>query len=69
MTVLRVLFANKDPLLMYHMMKGGGEAIPYQTTVEFLEYLDVWEAIKAQGELEARQEHENKMREQQQRKR
>jgi hypothetical protein len=51
------------------MMKGGGEAIPYQTTVEFLEYLDVWEAIKAQGELEARQEHENKMREQQQRKR
>lgn len=66
---MRVLFANKDPLLMYHMMKGGGEAIPYLTTVEFLEYLDVWEAIKAQGELEARQEHENKMREQQQRKR
>lgn len=66
---MRVIFANKDPLLIYHMMKGGGESIPYQTTVEFLEYLDVWEAIKAQGELEARQEHENKMREQQQRKR
>lgn len=64
MTILRIIFANKDPLLMYHMLTGGGEFIPYKTADEFLEYLDVYEAIKDQGALEQKQEHEKQMREQ-----
>ena len=58
MTILRIIFANKDPLLMYHMLCGGGEYIPYKTANEFLEYLDVYEAIKEQGMLEQKQEYE-----------
>lgn len=64
MTILKIIFANKDPLLVYHMLKGGGEFIPYKTADEFLEYLEVYEAIKAQGELEQKQEHERQRQEQ-----
>lgn len=52
MTVLRVIFSNKDPLLVFHQLKGGGEGIPYPTVIEYLEYLDVYEAIKEQQEKE-----------------
>lgn len=61
---MRIIFANKDPLLMYHMIKGGGDSISYKTLTEFLEYLDVYEAIKAQGDLEQKQEFERKRQEQ-----
>ena len=64
MTILRIIFANKDPLIAYHMMCGGGDYIPYKTANDFLEYLDVYEAIKAQGELEQKQEYEKKRQEQ-----
>ena len=64
MTILRIIFANKDPLLVYHMMCGGGDSIPYKTANEFLEYLDVYEAIKEQGDLEQKQEYERKRQEQ-----
>ena len=46
------------------MMCGGGDYIPYKTANDFLEYLDVYEAIKAQGELEQKQEYEKKRQEQ-----
>lgn len=49
MTILRVIFANKDPLLAYHLLKTE---IPYPTVVEFVEYLDVYEAIREQQEKE-----------------
>ena len=58
MEILRVIFSNKDPLIAYHMLKGGGPSIPYSTTVEYIEYLDVYEAIKEQGEREMRQKAE-----------
>lgn len=64
MTVLKIIFANKDPLLVYHMLNGGGDFIPYKTADEFLEYLEVYEAIKAQGELEQKQEYERQKQEQ-----
>lgn len=47
--MLRAVFANKDPLIAYHMLKSE---IPYGTMVEFIEYLDVYEAIKEQQEKE-----------------
>ena len=50
MTILRIIFANKDPLMAYHMLKGGGDYISYETAEEFLEMLDVHEAIKIQIE-------------------
>lgn len=59
MTILRAVFANKDPLLAYHLIK---EEIPYTTLVEFVEYLDVYEAIKEQQHKEA----EEKMKQAQQ---
>lgn len=59
MEILRVIFSNKDPLIAYHMLNGGGPSIPYATTLEYIEYLDVYEAIKEQGEREAKQEAEN----------
>lgn len=43
--ILRIIFANKDPLLAYHMLKTE---IPYKTVEEFVEYLDVYEAIQEQ---------------------
>lgn len=49
MTVLRAIFANKDPLMAYHLLKTE---IPYPTIVEFVEYLDVYEAIREQQEKE-----------------
>lgn len=49
MTVLRAIFANKDPLMAYHLLKTE---IPFPTVVEFVEYLDVYEAIKEQQEKE-----------------
>lgn len=49
MTILRVIFANKDPLLAYHLLKTE---IPYPTVVEFVEYLDVYEAIREQQDKE-----------------
>lgn len=49
MSILRVIFANKDPLLAYHLLKTE---IPYSTVEEFVEYLDVYEAIKEQQEIE-----------------
>lgn len=64
MTILRIIFANKDPLLVFHMIRGGGDSISYNTLVEFREYLDVYEAIKEQGMLEQKQEYE-KQRQQQ----
>lgn len=64
MTILRIIFANKDPLIAYHMLCGGGDCIPYKTANEFLEYLDVYEAIKEQGMWEQKQEYE-KQRQQQ----
>lgn len=69
MTILRIIFANKDPLLMYHMIKGGGDGISYKTLDEFLEYLDVYEAIQAQSDLEQKQEYERKRQEQETQKR
>ena len=63
MTILRVIFSNKDPLLMYHMLKGGGDFIAYSTVLEYTEYLDVYESIKEQGEKEVREKHEKQMQE------
>ena len=64
MTILRIIFANKDPLLMLHMLEGGGDFISYRTANRFLEYLEVHDAIKEQGMLEQRQEHEKQLKEQ-----
>ena len=61
MTILKVVFANKDPLIAYHMLMGGGESISYGTLMEFSEYLEVYEAIKEHGNKEIEQEHKNKM--------
>jgi hypothetical protein len=55
MEILRVIFSNKDPLIAYHMLNGGGPSIPYSTTLEYIEYLDVYESIKEQGEKEMRE--------------
>lgn len=63
MTILRLIFANKDPLLMLHMLSGGGDSISYKTATDFLEYLDVYEAIKAQTDLEQKQEYDRKQQE------
>ena len=49
MAILRVIFSNKDPLMAYHLLKTE---IPYSTTVEYIEYLDVYEAIREQQEKE-----------------
>lgn len=49
MVVLRAIFANKDPLLAYHLLKTE---IPYTTLEEFVEYLDVYEAIREQQDME-----------------
>lgn len=43
MNILRAIFSNKDPLIAFHMLK---KEIPYTTLLEYLEYLEVWEAIK-----------------------
>lgn len=43
LAILRVIFANKDPLIAYHMLKTE---ISYATVCEFLEYLDVYESLK-----------------------
>lgn len=58
---MRIIFANKDPLLMYHMLKGGGESISYATAEEFLEMLDVHTAINEQMAKEAEAAHKEKM--------
>lgn len=52
MTVLKVIFSNKDPLLAYHMLKTE---IPYNTVIEYLEMLDVYEALKEQADREAQE--------------
>ena len=57
MTILRIIFANKDPLIAYHMLCGGGDCIPYKTANEFLEYLDVYEAIEDQSRKEQEEAH------------
>ena len=49
MAILRVIFSNKDPLMAYHLLKTE---IPYSTVVEYIEYLDVYEAIREQQEKE-----------------
>ena len=49
MTILKVIFSNKDPLLALHMLETE---IPYPTLLRYLEYLDVYEALKEQGEKE-----------------
>lgn len=43
MRVLRAVFSNKDPLIAFHMLKTE---IPYTTLLEYIEYLDVFEALK-----------------------
>jgi hypothetical protein len=48
------------------MLKGGGTSIPYTTVVEYLEYLDVYEAIEEQNNLEMQQKHEKAMQQAQQ---
>ena len=48
------------------MLKGGGQSIPYTTVVEYLEYLDVYEAIEEQNNLEMQQKHEKAMQQAQQ---
>lgn len=53
MSVLRVVFANQNPLMAFHMLNGGGESIPYKTMEAFLEYLDVYEAIEVQSRKDA----------------
>lgn len=49
MTVLRVIFSNKDPLIAYHMLKTE---IPYSTFIEYVEMLDVYDAITEQQDKE-----------------
>lgn len=64
MTILRIIFANKDPLIAYHMLCGGGDYIPYKTANEFLEYLDVYETIEEQSRKEQEEAHKRAMEEQ-----
>jgi hypothetical protein len=54
--VLRAIFANKDPLIAFHLLK---KEIPYSTLLEFVEYLDVFEAMKEHAETEARKKAES----------
>ena len=52
MNVLRATFANKNPLIAFHLLHTE---IPYATLSSFLEYLDVYEELKDLAEKEARE--------------
>ena len=52
-TILRAIFANKDPLLAYHLLKTE---IPMDTLEEFLEYLDAKETLDEWGRAAAKAE-------------
>lgn len=52
MNVLRATFANKNPLIAFHLLHTE---IPYSTLSSFLEYLDVYEELKDLAEKEARE--------------
>lgn len=54
--MLRAVFANKDPLIAFHMI----QEIPYKTVVDFIEYLDVYEAIQQQQHKEMEEKIKNK---------
>lgn len=56
MNILRAVFANKDPLIAFHMI----QEIPYKTVVDFIEYLDVYEAIQQQQHKEMEEKIKNK---------
>lgn len=53
MTILRVIFSNQDPLLAYHKLKTE---IPFNTFLEFVEYLDVYESLKEHQDKEMREQ-------------
>lgn len=53
MNVLRATFANKNPLIAFHLLHTE---IPYATLSSFLEYLDVYEELKDLAEKEAKEE-------------
>ena len=48
-----MIFANKDPLLAYHLLKTE---IPLDTVEEFLEYLDAKESLEQWGRDKAKAE-------------
>ena len=53
--VLRVIFSTKNPIHTLHLLKTE---IPYETMLEYVEYLDVYESIKDQQNKEMQQEAE-----------
>jgi hypothetical protein len=54
---LRAIFANKDPLLAYHLLKTE---IPIDTVEEFIEYLDAKETLEEWGRASAKAEQDRK---------
>lgn len=53
--ILRAVFANKDPLLAYHLLKTE---IPMDTLEEFIELLDAKETLDEWGRSAAKAEAE-----------
>lgn len=56
MTILRIIFSTRNPIHTLHLLKTE---IPYETSLEYIEYLDVYEAIKEQSEKEAKDKAQN----------
>lgn len=59
--VLRIIFSTSNPIQTLHLLKTE---IPYSTAIEYLEYLEVHEALKSH----AHDEELKKLKDQQQNK-
>lgn len=52
---MRVIFSTKNPIETLHLLNT---TIPYATFVDFLEYQDVYDSLKDQAEIDAKNEAE-----------
>lgn len=58
--VLKIIFSTSNPIQTLHLLKNE---IPYSTAIEYLEYLEVHEALKSHAhetELAKIKEQQNK---------